>query len=111
MPRPKKVGRPADPRVRALENKVTKLTEMLEELEERGVKDIDEDSLNHETFGVVKVDGKGNHSIVRIKYSLKSKVGKIVEMTPVRLSGEHNAMYEFNKRIRLELKIKEEDSE
>jgi len=98
-------GRPKSRRVKALENKIKKLGSQVELLQSSGIASIDTSNMDYEAVGIVKKSDK-TYELLIIKLDIDTGVGKLVSTRPIGDSAAR-AMYEFNKYMAREYKIKE----
>lgn len=90
----KKPGRPKNPRLRALENKLEAMTQQLEDMQHSQADALDEDSLNCIGMGCIKRNGR--YILIVIKYDPATKMAKVVEERDVG-DANHRATFELQK--------------
>jgi hypothetical protein len=100
----KKVGRPKNPRIRTLENKVEALLSQLEEVEQKAALDINEDSLPCLGMGCIQKQGK--YYLQVIKYDPNSKLAKVVDEQEI-ADAQHRADFELRKYMTYNFKYEE----
>lgn len=100
----KKPGRPKNPRIRALENKLEALTQQLEEMQQEQANSIDEKDLGSVGMGCIRRNGR--YTLTVIKYDPTTKIGKVVEEKDVG-DALHRAMFELKKFLSYNFKFEE----
>ena len=101
---PKKVGRPKNPRIKTLENKVEALMKQIEEMEQQAISEINEEDLP--CLGVGCVIKSNKYYLQVIKYDPSSKIGKVVEEKEI-ADAEHRALFELRKFMTYNFKYEE----
>ena len=91
-----KIGRPKNPRIRTMENKIQKLEQTIEELIKAKASDIDISDLDHIAVGCVKKNNK--YYLQIIKYNPVTKIGKVTEEIDA-CDAEHRAAFEYKKYV------------
>lgn len=93
-----KTGRPKNPRIRALENKVEKLELYINELLSKKSEEIDVKDLTCVAVGGTKKKSDGRYQLQVIKYNPVTKLAKVVEVLDAG-DAYHRASFEMNKYI------------
>ena len=100
----KKVGRPKNPRIKTLENKVEALLNKIEEMEQSKSMSIDAEALPCTGMGCVVKNGR--YMMQVIKYDPTSKLAKVTEERDIG-DANHRANFELNKFLTREFKFEE----
>lgn len=96
-----KMGRPKNPRIVALENKIARLEDQINELTSKKVSDVNVENLKDLAVGLHKDELTKQFVLSTIKFNPEMKIGKVTESKVIG-DSVHLALFELNKFISYE---------